>query len=74
MRILKRLVRKMGPWFKKNPDRFLGELKGVIHVGANAGQERGIYKHYNLEVIWIEPIPEVYETLKKNLQDFDRQK
>ena len=74
MRIFKRFSRKMGSWFKRNPDRFLEELKGVIHVGANVGQERDIYEHYNLDVIWVEPIPEVYETLKKNLVAYDRQK
>ncbi len=74
MRIFNRFARKMGSWFKKDPDRFLEELRGVIHVGANTGQERDLYKHYNLDVIWVEPIPEVYETLKKNLEAYDRQK
>lgn len=74
MRVFKRFARRMGSWFKKNPDRYLEELKGVIHVGANAGQERDLYKRYNLDVIWIEPIPEVYAILKKNLAGFSRQK
>lgn len=73
MRVFKRFVRKIRSWCKKNPDRFLEELNGVIHVGANVGQERDLYKRYNLDVIWIEPIPEVYDVLKNNLEGHDRQ-
>jgi FkbM family methyltransferase len=42
----------------------------VIHVGANAGQERDLYKNYGLRVIWIEPIPEVFRTLVANIQGY----
>lgn len=38
-----------------------------MHVGANTGQEISLYAKYKLHVIWIEPIPEVFETLKANL-------
>lgn len=38
---------------------------GVVHVGANLGQERELYEHYGLNVLWVEPIPEVFEQLKK---------
>ncbi len=41
------------------PDRFLKDISGVIHVGANAGSERKRYNTYNLNVLWIKPIPEV---------------
>jgi len=41
----------------------------LIHVGANTGQERGLYRHHGLRAIWIEPIPEVFETLTANLRD-----
>lgn len=41
----------------------------MIHVGANTGQERGDYRHHGLRVLWIEPIPEVFETLVANLRD-----
>lgn len=47
---------------------------GVIHVGANIGQERKGYEKYGLHVIWIEPIPEVFQTLKENLRDFPNQR
>ena len=43
--------------FRRDGDRFLKEVSGVVHVGANTGQERGIYDKLSLDVIWIEPIP-----------------
>jgi len=73
LKILDKLSRSINKRFGKDPDRFLAEVSGVIHVGANAGQERETYKQFNLDVIWIEPIPEVYEVLTQNLTSFDRQ-
>lgn len=58
---------------ENNPDAFLRDISGVLHVGANIGQERGIYAQYNLDVLWIEPIPEVFYNLNKNLEDYPRQ-
>jgi FkbM family methyltransferase len=57
----------------RDPDRFLSRASGVIHVGANTGQERIRYEKRGLRVIWIEPIPEVFATLVENLQPFPRQ-
>lgn len=57
-----------------NPDSFLRDVSGVIHVGANIGQEREIYEQYHLDVLWIEPIPEVFCNLKRNLESYPRQK
>ena len=45
------------------PDDFLRSCSGVIHVGANSGQERELYAQHGLNVVWIEPIPEVYTAL-----------
>ena len=52
---------------------YLNDIKGVIHVGANTGQERYFYNLFDLNVLWIEPIPEIYQRLKYNLKDFDKQ-
>jgi hypothetical protein len=38
-------------------------LKGVIHVGANTGQERDDYGSYGLNVLWIE-LPWVFNEMK----------
>ena len=53
---------------------FLKESKGVIHVGANLGQERELYAAYGLNVIWIEPIPEVYNELNTLISSYPNQK
>jgi len=53
--------------FSRSPDSFLRNIKGIIHVGANTGQEIGLYAEYKLDVVWIEPIPDVFATLQANL-------
>lgn len=53
---------------------FLSGILGVIHIGANAGQERDLYSAFGLNVIWIEPIPEVFELLKFNISHYPRQR
>jgi FkbM family methyltransferase len=55
------------------PDRFLKAGRGVIHVGANAGQERSVYAGYGLKVAWVEPIPSVFKELQENLAGFPDQ-
>jgi FkbM family methyltransferase len=47
---------------------FLREVSGVIHVGANTGQERYIYSAYGLSVLWVEPIAEIFAALEANIQ------
>ncbi|QDU63551.1 2-O-methyltransferase NoeI [Planctomycetes bacterium Pan216] len=63
-------IRKL---FDRDPDRFLESCKGVIHVGANAGQEREAYQALGLRVLWVEPIPFVFEQLTANIETFSRQ-
>lgn len=58
----------------KDTTSFTGWITGVIHIGANIGQERLFYANRNLDVIWVEPIPEVFLELKKNLEGFPHQK
>jgi FkbM family methyltransferase len=53
---------------------FLKDSKGVIHVGANLGQERELYAAYGLDVIWIEPIPEICNELKNLINPYTNQK
>jgi FkbM family methyltransferase len=69
----KALIRRSKYLFKKNPDKLLKKVKGVIHVGANTGQERELYAQFGLSVVWIEPIPEVFEKLQSNLIGFPGQ-
>jgi FkbM family methyltransferase len=47
----------------------LPRAKGIIHVGANTGQEIASYKNAKPDIcVYIEPIPSVYEKLASNLQ------
>ncbi|HTV04120.1 MAG TPA: FkbM family methyltransferase [Acidobacteriaceae bacterium] len=55
------------------PDRFLKGGHGVIHVGANRGQERFLYARYGLKVAWVEPIPDIFMELQSNLTGFPDQ-
>ena len=57
-----------------DPDGFLREVSGVVHVGANTGQERALYAGLGLRVLWVEPIPEVFETLLANLRGYREQR
>lgn len=59
--------------FEKKNKRFLKDISGVVHVGANTGQEREIYNQYGLNVIWVEPIPQVFEQLKNNIIGYNKQ-
>jgi FkbM family methyltransferase len=45
----------------------------VIHVGANTGQEQHHYASFGLNVLWIEPIPAVFEELRSNISGFPNQ-
>ena len=54
-------------------DRYLGQAKGVIHVGANSGQERDLYDVYDLPVFWVEPIEEVFRELEANIAPYAKQ-
>lgn len=54
-------------------DCFLNDISGVIHVGANIGQESTLYDNLGLDVIWFEPIPDIYEQLKSNIQKYKNQ-
>jgi FkbM family methyltransferase len=52
---------------------FLKNSKGVIHIGASFGQERDLYNYFNQNVIWIEPIFDVFCELKKNISTYKKQ-
>jgi len=47
---------------------FLPDIKGVIHIGANKGNERKIYNRHNINVVFVEAIPDVYNILKSKLK------
>jgi len=60
--------------YRNRPETsFLRKVHGVIHVGANVGQERFLYDAFDLEVLWIEPIPGIFEKLMNNIAPFPKQ-
>ncbi len=71
---LMKILRRLRRWFGPEPNRFLRSARGVIHVGANVGQERALYARHGLDVLWIEPLPEVFATLRANVATFPRQR
>ena len=71
---IKRVANRIRWALRRDPLRFLKRVHGLIHVGANTGQEREIYAKFGLEVLWIEPIPEVFNALKANLNAFPKQR
>lgn len=59
--------------FRRDPDAFLKHTAGILHIGANVGQERNQYHKYHVPVVWIEPIPEIFQLLCKNIATFPEQ-
>jgi FkbM family methyltransferase len=46
-------------------------VRGVLHIGANTGQEAGYYATLGLKkVVWIEGDPHLFETLQETLVSF----
>ena len=72
-RIAKRVLNAARRRLTPDPDRFLKRCRAIVHVGANEGQEREIYNRYKLMVFWIEPIPDVYQRLVKNISAYGKQ-
>jgi FkbM family methyltransferase len=56
--------RKLFPRHKIKP-------KGVLHLGANVGEEAQVYDQLGIKnVIWVEANPEVYQTLVMNVAQY----
>lgn len=68
------MFRSLKKLFQKDENAFLRDCRGVVHVGANLGQERRLYDRYKLNVVWVEPIPDVFKELQSNIADRRRQK
>lgn len=75
MGILRTLQRKLiDRPFWIDHEAFLNDVSGVIHVGANIGQERQQYAKRGLRVLWVEPIPEVFAVLQRNIAGLPTQR
>ena len=73
--MVRRHLRRVRSILRRDIDvHFLPHVSGVIHVGANVGQERKTYEDYRLRVAWVEPIPAVFAALQNNIARFPRQR
>ncbi len=68
------LIRRLRDYATRHPDRYLHRVSGVIHVGANLGQERDTYAKRGLNVIWVEPIPDIFVQLDANIRGYGNQR
>lgn len=68
-----RALRFSGRYSLSEEDAFLRNCTGVVHIGANTGQERFVYDHARLKVLWIEPIPYVFQKLERNIRFLPKQ-
>ena len=68
------ILRRLRRLFEPDPNAFLRSVRGVVHVGANVGQERDVYARHGLDVVWVEPIPAVFAELRANLAGLPRQR
>lgn len=60
---------------RNSPDAYLKLVyRGIVHVGANIGDERVLYSDNKLKVVWIEPNPEIFDVLKNNIEPYANQK
>ena len=64
---------RMRRWVARPPNQWLKEVKGLVHIGANTGQEVIFYDWLGLIVLWIEPIPEAFAELTRNISCFPKQ-
>jgi FkbM family methyltransferase len=71
---MKAVLRRVRKALERRPDRFLKDVSGVVHVGANIGQERELYDAHGVSVLWVEPIPEVFAQLNANISGFKNQR
>lgn len=59
--------------WERQTNAFLSDVRGVVHIGANSGQERDLYASRGLPVIWVEALPDVHKELLKNISGYPGQ-
>lgn len=59
---------------EKNRSRFFQKCRGVIHIGANSGSEAYMYSKNGLNVLWIEPVEEIFYRLQQRIKPFANQR
>lgn len=52
---------------RMNIYEFLKDCKGVIHIGSHRGNERKLYRNYDLYAVYVEAMPDVFKILNSNV-------
>ena len=54
--------------------QLIRQAKGILHIGANKGQESEFYHQCGSPVLWIEADPGVFSELQNTIQKYPQQK
>ncbi len=54
--------------------KLIKQAKGILHIGANKGQESEFYSQYSSSVLWIEADPEIFSELINTIQKYPQQR
>jgi FkbM family methyltransferase len=73
LKIARRLAGSVKRRIFPSIDYYLASCSGVIHVGANSGQERDLYAQHRLPVVWIEALNDQFDALTSNIRGLANQ-
>jgi FkbM family methyltransferase len=59
--------------FFGNKNHWLKRAGGILHVGAHHGEEAELYNEKGFSVLWVEAMPDAFETLKSAIKAFPKQ-
>src|SRR6185369_14922725 len=60
--------------FRQLFPRYNIKPEGVLHVGANIGEEAPVYDELGIKnVVWVEANPDIFEKLKSNVAKYGHQ-
>lgn len=54
--------------------QLIKQAKGILHIGANKGQESEFYHQCGAPVLWIEADPRIFSELQNTIQMYPQQK
>lgn len=74
MKPIRKIAKAVLQLFTGDPEAYLKNVTGVIHIGGHIAEERELYAKNGLDVVWIEPVSEPFQKLKSNISGFPRQK
>jgi FkbM family methyltransferase len=55
-------------------ETYLQQCRGILHLGANLGQEAERYSKFAKPVLWVEALPDIHLRLEQNIAHFPGQR